>query len=121
MQSPAHLTMLIFLARGNATGRFDLRGAQGQTSDMSSIDIDKASLQEVVDKLSVMVLSLHSEVRHLRDEQAQMNSERSAKQPDLKASAESSTEADSDGSPLERVTSASTAGKPQAANHCLCA
>eukprot|EP00953_Heterococcus_sp_UTEX-ZZ885_P025879 14033-Heterococcus_DN1.PRE.3 len=77
---------------------------------MSNVDIDKASLQEIVDKLSVMVLNLHDEVRHLRDEKAQMNSERSAKQPNLKASAQTLTKANSDGDPVQRVTSANAAG-----------
>jgi hypothetical protein len=90
-----------------------------QTADMSNVDIDKASLQEIVDELSVMVLNLHDEVRHLRDEKAQMNSERSAK-PNLKTSAQTSTETYSDGDPVQRVTSANAAGKPRAAKHCLC-
>jgi hypothetical protein len=58
-----------------ATGRFDLRLAQGQSADVSSMDVDKASLQEIVDKLSVMVLHLHNESLHLRAEAVQLRDE----------------------------------------------
>jgi hypothetical protein len=86
---------------------------------MSSVDIDKASLQEIVDKLSVMMLHLHEEVRHLRDENAQIKSESLAKQPEA-LSTQTAITASSNNGPVEAITSISTAGKSWRTNCCMC-
>jgi uncharacterized coiled-coil protein SlyX len=56
----------VLSACGNIAGRFDLK-PEGQNVDKSSMDVEKPSLQEIVDQLSVMVL-------YLRDENAKMSS-----------------------------------------------